>query len=103
MGSDKQKNKAEQGGVEWTEISIIPHWIYVISFFSTLQRSSTQISLTEELGYLDTRGIMSSFDRWRNRLREAQKFAYGHTAQWLWNEHLFDMSTNRQDKYNDSS
>ena len=63
--------------MEWTEIPIIPHWIYVISFFFTLQRSSTQISLTEELGHLDTRRIMSSFDRWRNRLREAQKFAYG--------------------------
>ena len=56
--------------MEWTEIPIIPHWIYVISFFFTLQRSSTQISLTEELGHLDTRRIMSSFDRWRNQCRE---------------------------------
>ena len=79
MISDVEKNKAEQGDGEWIAISI-PHWIYVMSFFSTSQRSSTQISLTEELDHLDTRRIISSFDRWKNRLREAQKFAYGHKA-----------------------
>lgn len=79
MISDVEKNKAEQGDGERSAISV-PPWIYVMSVFSTSQRNSTQISLTEELYHLDTRRIIASFDTWKNRLREAQKFAYGPRA-----------------------
>lgn len=101
MLSDAEKNKAKQGDGKETAVLITPHQMYIMSF-STSQRSSTQISLTEELGHLETRIIMSSFDRQSNRPREAQKLAYGHTAHQQCDEHLSYKSTNNQEKYNNN-